>query len=645
MHGKAKPPAKQNKAGKQAVAAAAGKKPGISLQKKPFAPGKRIGWFLFVLALLLYAQSLWYDFTLDDRIVIFENSLTTQGIQAIPEIFATPYLYGSVIPDDMIYRPVSKAIFALCWSLAPESPGIFHFCNILFYALTGLMLFLTLSRYFPRNIYVPVIATLLFITHPIHTEVINNVKSLDEILCLLFCIISLYLLHGYLNSKRIIYLVAAALSFFLSFLSKESGAAFLLIFPLAAYFAGGKKPEILKISAAMLAVTGIVFLIRILVLGAFNMNPPLPADNILAGTDNFWIQRVTAITLAGKYLLLLLFPHPLVCDYSPQQVSLIGAGDWRFILSLLVYLALLAFAALRFVKKDWISFSILFFLIAFSTTSNLLFLGGTHFAERFMYAPSVGFALAVALLADRFINRKAGQQPGNIRDFFFSRPLLMAAALIVSAIFASKTLMQNPVCKNNISLFEHGIIHSPKSFRMYVALAANLTAEKNLQQFDGETQQRLRARAISLIKTGLSFRQYPAGYNMLGNEFYLLRQYDSAFHYYSRGLHLEPENTELNHHAAKALNKLQRYQEAIGLLNIAYAKEPQNDGVLFNLGLSHTNLGNADTGLAFFLKITQLKPERADAWHYAGLILQAKGETEKGKEYLEKAAALGWKQE
>ena len=186
----------------QTTAEEASKKPLKSDEPKQPALTKKIGLLMFFFAFMIYAQSLKYNFTLDDKIVIFENSITTQGIKAIPTIFANPYLYGSVLPDNRIYRPISKAVFAFCWSVSPGNPMVFHLANVLFFALTGLMLFLTLKRYFPGNLVVPLISTLMFIVHPIHTEVVDNIKSLDEILCFMFFIISLYFLYSYLNKKK-----------------------------------------------------------------------------------------------------------------------------------------------------------------------------------------------------------------------------------------------------------------------------------------------------------------------------------------------------------------------------------------------------------------------------------------------------------
>ena len=133
----------------------------------------KLGCIIAVFGFLIYFQSLKYEFTYDDSIAIKDNTITTKGIKSIGTIFTTAFYSGSAATDVSLYRPIPKAMFAVCWSTSSGSPWIYHLVNVLAYALTGLMLFLTLTKCFPNNIFIPFIASILFIAHPIHTEVVN----------------------------------------------------------------------------------------------------------------------------------------------------------------------------------------------------------------------------------------------------------------------------------------------------------------------------------------------------------------------------------------------------------------------------------------------------------------------------------------
>ena len=162
------------------------------------------------LAFVLYANTLSHSYALDDFSVIKDNYVTQQGIQGIPTIMKTSYRYGYWNSNGTLYRPVSLITFALEWQIAPDSPGLSHFVNILLYALSGMLLFFTLSKILKKyNILLPFLATVFFIAHPIHTEVVANIKSRDEILAFFFCVGALYYLWDYLKTNNVKHIVLA----------------------------------------------------------------------------------------------------------------------------------------------------------------------------------------------------------------------------------------------------------------------------------------------------------------------------------------------------------------------------------------------------------------------------------------------------
>ena len=192
--------------------------------------------FLGLIGLLLYANTLRNGYAVDDGTVVSYNALTTQGLKAIPAIFTSSYRAGDSDPSKkervILYRPLSVAMFAAEWQLSPGKPSPWSpgQCDSL--RLTGFLLFLTLSRSgvsgsrrtkrnlpagcdpiptgpperYPERIrlkpgrsFCPGIITLLFITHPIHTEVAANIKGLDEILSFLFVIAAVNCIAGWLR--------------------------------------------------------------------------------------------------------------------------------------------------------------------------------------------------------------------------------------------------------------------------------------------------------------------------------------------------------------------------------------------------------------------------------------------------------------
>ena len=131
---------------------------------------------------------------------------------------------------------------------------------MLLYVSTAFLLFGTLALFLDKqNLVLPFVATLLFVAHPIHTEVVANIKSRDDILCLLFSLIALWAAVKHSRQGGAAYLVAAGLSVFLAMLSKETAVTMLLIAPITVYFFQPSRIKDHLIGAAPFVVAGAVY--------------------------------------------------------------------------------------------------------------------------------------------------------------------------------------------------------------------------------------------------------------------------------------------------------------------------------------------------------------------------------------------------
>jgi protein O-mannosyl-transferase len=88
-----------------------------------------------------------------------------------------------------------------------------HLVNILLYAIAGILLFIFMARlcikipYKKWYLSVPFVTVILFIAHPLHTEVVANIKGRDEIMSLLFSLAAGIFIFKYLESKKPLWLV------------------------------------------------------------------------------------------------------------------------------------------------------------------------------------------------------------------------------------------------------------------------------------------------------------------------------------------------------------------------------------------------------------------------------------------------------
>jgi hypothetical protein len=142
-------------------------------------------WLIPFIALLLYAQSLSNDFALDDDIIFTNNSLVEGGMANISAIVSNHSFEQENVSYS--YRPVLVYSFAIQKSLFGYDPMMAHLVNILLYGLLCLLVFTFLRKLMPvEGKRIALLASILFLLHPIHNEVVNNVKSRDELLVMIF---------------------------------------------------------------------------------------------------------------------------------------------------------------------------------------------------------------------------------------------------------------------------------------------------------------------------------------------------------------------------------------------------------------------------------------------------------------------------
>ena len=320
--------------------------------------GKKELW-IFALAVaifgfLLYANTIGHGYVLDDFSVIKENFVTKQGLEGIPTQFKTHARYGYWPGPGELYRPVPMSMFSIEWALAPDGPWLSHLVNVLLYALTGVVTFFLLARMFRGfSILLPLLATLFFVAHPVHTEVVANIKSRDEIMMLLFGLLAMAALFKYINVNGSKWLILSYLSYLVALFSKESAVTFVAVFPLALFFFSKMKPsKIASICSVYLGFALIYVLIRKSVIGAFgNPGDVAVIDNFLVDASNISERLASVFLMLGKYLWVLIFPHPLVSDIGFNQIPLTNWLNWRVLISLVIWVAIGIFGVLQLKKR------------------------------------------------------------------------------------------------------------------------------------------------------------------------------------------------------------------------------------------------------------------------------------------------------
>ena len=436
-----------------------------------------------VLSFLLYGLTISFGYVLDDKMVITDNAFTQKGFGGIGDIFSYDSFKGFQQDQEGVleggrYRPLSLATFAIETGLfGPNAPGVSHFINIVLYVLTLVLLYRCLFFFFPSShqakwyVSLPFIATLLFAVHPLHVEAVANIKGRDEILALLCSLAALIasFFSQYKNEQAWRWLGAVFL--LLGILAKENALTFVIIIPLAIWFVHnpGKK-RLFQITIPLLVAAAISILMRYNALGYF-VGTGEPVTDLLNNpfADMQVSEKYATIMLTlGYYLKLLLVPFPLTADYYPYHIPIVGWGDWRVLLSLLVYIAMTIYAIRNLKSRKWDSFWILYFIITLSIVSNLLVNVGTFMNERFLFMPSVAFCVILGYYISRLVETE--DLPAHRTRQIAGTTLAIGCI----AVFSLISFLRVPVWKNAIALNHSSVQNSPNSARANLFYATSL---------------------------------------------------------------------------------------------------------------------------------------------------------------------------
>ena len=286
-----------------------------------------------VLAMLVYSPSYNYGFVYDDDAVVKENKFVQEGIHGLGKIWTTSYFQGyEETMNARAYRPVPLTTLAIEYSVWGLDSTVNHIFNLLFYGLIGFFTFLFLSKLLRKfHPAIPIIATLLFVLHPIHLEVVANIKSRDTMLGYLGFAIAAWLLLIYVDTKKILPLAFSVVFYGLGLLSKEEVLTTVALIPFMLWFFMDSKPGKAVLSTLPYLAAAVIYLfVRSSILGGLNEGVELTAlDNSLLASNGFGERTASGVLVLGKYMIMTLFPHPLISDYSLSTLPIVNWNDWR----------------------------------------------------------------------------------------------------------------------------------------------------------------------------------------------------------------------------------------------------------------------------------------------------------------------------
>ncbi len=509
--------------------------------------------FIVLCGFILYGNTFSNDYAVDDKTLIMSNTLVHQAKYG--QLISHGTYYGYVNNNSGAYRPVAMAYFATLYQLGGGKPMLFHVFNVLLFALCAIGLFLLLKRLFVGiRAEVLLAGILLFMVHPIHTEVVANIKNADELLCLAFSLLSVLAWIRYLQrrQRKVLWLSLCAYAFAL--LCKETAVGFLPVYLCVIFVCAPQNLKgALQSGLGFLGALAGFLLLRYFVLSETFPHSFLPINNSLYAIPSLPNLWATKIFLLGLYAFKMLWASPLSWDYSYGAIAQHSFADIRVWLTLLL-LILSAGIVLRYYRqKAVLVLGIVWFWALLMPASNTFILIESTFAERFLFSSSVGF---VVILLWLFIQLPA-----------LGKKIMGGILLISMVIFSTQTISRNAQWRNDTTLVQADIQHSD-AVRIHMSFISDMF-RKAEQTTDAAAKRQV---------------------------------LDSALLYAQRAKKILPDYAEVNYLLARSYLYLQQKQEAERYYLVAIQQNPNHNKALNDLGVISSGRQDYEQALKYFVR-------------------------------------------
>ena len=536
---------------------------------------------VLALTALAYVATLHFQFVYDDESQIVGNQLIEQW-HYVPYYFHIQ-VWAHQDPNQAgnYYRPIFLLWLRLNNALFGFRPFGWHFTTVLLHVVATFFVF-RLARRLSRRDDVALITALLFGLHPVHIEAVAWVSGVTEALFAILLISSFLCFLNWREGRpnaRTYSLVFYAMAIF----SKETAVLMMpLVFAYAWLYPGEERPPLLKrfwrsVRPALpyLGVTLIYLYFRWLALrGLFHPVTPLePKTKLLTIPSVLWF-----------YVKLLFAPFGLSAFYdTPYVYSPSISQFWLPLVGVAVFAAVLFYWWWK-TRDRLVAFASVLLFLPLLPLMNFSVFAYTEIAhDRYLYFPSIGFALLVAMAITRLEERWSRKSPVSM-----NRAGLLTAGTI-AIVFLGMTVWQSLYWNDNLILYSHGVKTAPHS---------------------------------------------DLALNNLANEFERRHMYQQAIAMYSRVLERNPNFYLANYNLGYTSCEAGEYEQGERFLIRAAALNPGDGGTWYFLGRCEMKLGKLEAAETNLHRAIATDPRLLGPRYTLGLLLRQQGRNKEAIDYF-----------
>ncbi|MDR2972411.1 MAG: tetratricopeptide repeat protein [Bacteroidales bacterium] len=555
---------------------------------------------VFCFSFLLYFHSINFKYTMfDDDGLLMNNKEFFTNNGDLKTIFTTDAFLKT---EGTFYRPIQNISFLIDVTISGGMDmRMFHFTNVLLFALIGISLYFLLLRFKISHL-TAFLGTLLYLSHPLLASSVAWIPARGDLLLTLFSILTFIFWIQFLHNKKYKNLILSWLFFTLALFSKETAILLPLLF-LVYYLTFESKFKIdfkLLLFGTFLLCTGIVWFV-------------LRASFI----------QIYDTELTTDLFLRNLLGYPVGISMFAVPYDFSTAPEFTFAKILLGSILLVMILVMSFVKSSHSRGKKLFYLLWF-----LLLLFPTFFAKtkewdyldhRFLL-PIIGIFLFVLSFIQN-INKR----------------IILIISTVLILIFSATSILKSQAYSNPYAFCE-ALKYNTNKPEAYHFLKGNLAQisekyEKALKEYNAAISYRpdhiksLNNRGIVKQKLG-DFKGAFDDYNKvidLGHKNYhifknrgdvrlQLSDYKGAIEDYGLALDFE-QHAEIYYIRGEIYRRLEENEKALEEFN-RYISEGYADPEIYTLtGITFGKIGDIENSIVCFTKALEMDSNYTFAYY------------------------------
>jgi tetratricopeptide (TPR) repeat protein len=568
---------------------------------------------LIIIGTALYASTLSAPFLFDDTHNILESTWLKT-----PQKFFNHYFHKATFYK---HRLIPFSTFALNWHLNQDDSFGYHLVNLAIHIFNSLLIYLITLKLlaiqpgergqtrfaflklqainYRERILLSSAVALLFLCHPIQTNVVIYIVQRIESLMAFFYLVSFYLFITAVQTsnnklKKTASAIGCGVTFLLAVWSKEAAITFPLI-AMVYYWTfvphqGRIAPR--KVALIIIAGGGIIGLAAY-ALFTSGVHTVFPHWSGPHATFSWGIKEnlYTQANVILQYIKLLLIPLPgsLTIDhYFPVYTSI---AQFPTYIAVFLNALVILFAVLKARQFPHLCFCILWWFIVLVPSSSIWPIWDIMVEYR-VYLPGFGFYLLLTLCIHRIVAHFAQDRRGAIVNRGTITGVIFS---LIVLLYVWGTYQRSSVWKDPLSLWMDAVQKAPTKARPH---------------------------------------------NNLGEQYSKMGRFDDAIAEYEKALNILPAFETARNNLGTAYTEkgmldeaIQEYKKAIGL-NPGYVK------AFYNLGVAYLRAGKLDDAIAAYQRVIAINPDYAESHHNLGIAYAQAGKFENAIDSYRRALAI-----